>query len=213
MPPGKPHEDAIIIIQSTLKEEFYLDDSDFIKNESGFFRGLFPDLAFRIPKSKDWIVIEVGNTSAEKIEKYLSMSWIAQVRWYTKLDHKKGIKLVGQWFHGDHRGTRVKPESCKKLFDEKQLSDELEYLKRKHMEMGLFEDSYVCCSGCGEHIQVKHIRVIDHCHRQYAVCPDCKEKGNFNTINSFRDGVYQYLNQQRKRYDEIFTSNNTPVQP
>jgi ATP-dependent RNA circularization protein (DNA/RNA ligase family) len=52
-------------------------------------------------KTKKWIIIEVGNTSAEKIKYYTSLESVEEVRWYTKYHKKTGIGLSGQWFVAD----------------------------------------------------------------------------------------------------------------
>jgi hypothetical protein len=202
MAPSKSHEDAITVIKSIIKDEFKVKDSGFVTRESGYFNGLFPDLAFREPLTNLWVVIEVGNTNAEKIEKYLSMKHINEIRWYTKLRHDEGVKLVGQWFHDGNFGTRVSARACGLRKREREITEELTILESELLDKRLYKDSYACCAGCGAHTQIKYIRVMGYRGRHYAVCQQCKEKGNFTTINSFRDAVFQTIDENRKRFNE-----------
>jgi len=205
MPPSKPHEDAIAIIRETLKDEFEANNSDFCEYHTFFKKR--PDLILRNPKTKRFVVVEVGNTDAEKIALYLSIKDIEEIRWYTKYHKKTGIGLSGQWFTDDLSKTYIMPKSCRLRGRDQQIKHDLKYMEDELKRKKILPESYVCCAGCGCHLQIQQILVIYHYNRWYAVCPSCKEEGNFTTASSQRDLLYQFINEQRKLYRNAAASN------
>jgi len=205
MPPGKAHEDAIEIIKNSLKDEFNVEDRNFLKDYT-FYR-LRPDIVFVNPKTERFVVVEVGNTDAEKIGIYLSIKKIEQIRWYTKHSKKAGIGLSGLWFTDDLSKTYIPPKECSLRLSRKRLKDEQDDINLELRKLDLFMDSYVCCSGCGNHIQLKHVQVAEYRNRQYAVCYLCSHKGYFETISSQRQEFYDFIRTKRQVYYERKTVN------
>lgn len=197
MPPSKSHEDAIIVIKGELRDEFDIEERNFIDYPAGYFFNLRPDITFKNPKTGRFIVVEVGNTDAEKIAKYLGMKHIEQIRWYTKHNNKSGVGLSGQWFTDDLSKTYIHRSACRFRIKENDLRRETEYIDTELRKIGLMMDSFVCCSGCGQHIRLKDVHIINYRARDYGVCLDCKDEGYFTTISSQREELYHYITEKR----------------
>lgn len=181
MPPSKSHEDAVEIIKESLKEEYMIDDNSFMCNISGFFKRLRPDIFFKNPKTGKYVVIEVGSTHANKFGEYLKMKHIEEIRWYTKLT-KDGVKLVGQWETDSLHKVNINRKFCGFRLLDKELKERTHDVKKELREIGLYMDSYVCCSGCGIHMQIRQSSFMQYYGRRYVVCGTCNNQGIFNTV-------------------------------
>jgi len=191
MAPGKAHEDAIQIIKSTLKDEFRIDDCHFYESYSVYKKR--PDIVFRNPVTNRMIVVEVGNTSAEKIAIYLSVPKIEEIRWYTRYCKKKGVHLCGQWFTDDVSKTFITQKSCRIRERERRIKSDIKEYERRLQELKISPDSYICCSGCGQHLLLKQASFVTHHKRQYCVCPDCMDQRKFETMSSQREALYEFI--------------------
>lgn len=202
MAPGKAHEDAIAIIKSTLKDEFQASDNDFIDYPCLTARRLRPDIFLKNPKTDRYIVVEVGNTDAEKIGVYIGIKLIEEIRWYTKFSEKQGVHLVGQWFTNELYKASINRKSCFIREKERQLKAEIEEHERRLKDLRICLDSYVCCSGCGRHIFLRQASFENYRGRDYCVCSLCEEKGYFETMSSQREALYQFIAAKRLYFEE-----------
>lgn len=204
MAPGKAHEDAVAIVKSILKDEFEVDESAF--RDLTLYR-LRPDILLKNPITERYIVVEVGNTDAEKIGVYLGVKKIEQIRWYTKYSKRNGVNLSGIWFTDDLSRTHISPKSCRVREKERYLKSEIEDYTRQLENLKVSLDSYVCCSGCGCHMLLRQASFITHYNRRYCVCMECQKLGYFTTMSSQREELYNYINAKRQFYYERQAAN------
>ena len=187
MAPGKAHEDAILIIREQLKKEFNLNDHAFC-NWSVF--GLRPDIWFIHPETGKAVVIEVGNTNAEKIHRYQKSGKVQEIRWYTKFNRE--VRLVAQWDGEAVKSGRISPMRCQTHLSEKQLKKMRERISEEMRELDFSMEAYVACTGCGTPHQLKNLSPIRHYGRDYLVCVECKQKGQFSTSGELHDALFYY---------------------
>jgi hypothetical protein len=194
MPPGgKEHEDAIHIIMRDLRREFKRDLSF---QTSRITKGAVPDLWFHHPVLKGIIVVEVGNTNAEKIFRYQNMKGILEIRWYTKL-HDGEIKLVGKWEGASLTSGKISRDRCSYYLTEKEMRDTDRENKALLWKRKISMETHTCCMGCGEAMKIEQMFPFRYKSHDYLVCYDCKEKGDFFTVAKIRDAMDIY-NQWRK---------------
>jgi hypothetical protein len=205
--PSINHEEAILVIRQHLSEELGLTLEDFYDYNFKYDTSLnlIPDLCVIHPKHKKYIVIEVGNTSAEKINQYLQCDKICEIRWYTK-KHDNDISLVAKWENGVHVPNDIDKTYVKKIALDKTYEIESNYMEKKLRDMNFLNEAYVLCSGCGCHIKVEHLGVNHGGYgHKYGVCPSCDKEGFFYSNSDYnraesdlRFTVMQYLVNKRR---------------
>ncbi len=165
------HQDAILVVMRILEQEFNLPLFHEIQPETTRWDGVIPDVILR-KLNKKYLVVEVGNTNAEKIAFYNRQKNIDEVRWYDR-----NARLVGSW-NKQNKNRSVPQYTLKQIVSElkrddfylrdqrNQLGNELDRLNREKKylfeTLGLLKNSTVrnsslliirCCS-CNKEISL-----------------------------------------------------------
>lgn len=205
--PSINHEEAILVIRQQLMDEYNVTlDVFFDCNWKEITKlSLIPDLYFINPFSDKYVVIEVGNTSAEKIDTYLRCPKICEIRWYTK-KHDDKVIMVSRWLNKVHVQKEIQQEYSKKVIAEHEYEKERNYFEREIKNMKVLPKAYVLCTGCGCHVKIQELGFSEAAYgHQYGVCPSCDKEGFFYSNTDFkrkeqelRFTVMQYLVNKRR---------------
>jgi hypothetical protein len=164
------------------------------------FPGMVPDASFR-SKGGRYLIVEVGNTDADKIFRYMAEESVIEIRWYTKV-----AELVGQWVKRKTGWEVVRPSNPmteRALFDAREeLKDAREELARINRVTEEFRKSYTICAGCLSLIRSEESDFARYGSHQIVVCKNCEESLSKDDLMTVRKLWEIYKDREIERMKE-----------
>ena len=145
------HDKIVEEIAEMMREELDEDCKRIPCAKTNYGYGAVPDIEYETPFGN--IVVEVGQTRAEKMANYLADEDIAEVRWYTKTK-----RLIGLWRKSDPEAwlkiTYANPDDQVRQLREASMR----YRSKAQMciEKEFGANTYITCPGC-----FKRVKLID----------------------------------------------------
>lgn len=173
MAPGIAHERGVALVREMLSEEFGRPPE--LSTKRLGIKKAWPDLAWKIASGfmvHDVLVVEVGNTTADKITRYLKSPRIWEVRWYTL----EGI-LAGRWTrqsypNNDFRMLRVRRRRARIDLEFKDLQEEKKKINHfRKLTSGIL---FALCPGCLLTFKIDFGKVRPWGSREILLCESCE---------------------------------------
>jgi len=171
--PSQEHEDAVSAIVEFIAAEFNISVGEIDITGDFFPMRLRPDISFIKPGTDKYVVVEVGDTNAEKINQYRKSNIVCEIRWYTKRSKGNGIYLVGQWDMALAPVVKINRKSYRIKMMEKELRSKAEVFQSELQALHITLDSVVACPECGRQLPIRALLPADHRGKYYGICSKC----------------------------------------
>lgn len=189
---GAEHEQAITMIMAALKDEFKNRIKVIKKEERYRWEGsaLIPDIQVHLMDGS-LIVVEVGNTSAEKILFYKQDEIITEIRWYTK---KTEMAFVWKRYDPadnpdiDYKSKKTLGKIAFTIIQNAHRSIDLERSRLKKNNAILGDHVYAVCPSCLKRFQLQSARLMrwNGGSTKITVCPSCKSVPYADDLDALR---------------------------